>query len=107
MVSYITKDEREVCQVLQAVSKEMISMDMRTNMKRCASAFLNAREVSAQEAVFRLLSLPLFKSNFETVFVPVNLPEKRVSLLKPQPIIDSMDETDEGVFQTGLLDRSL
>ena len=54
MISYVTKDEREMGQVLKAVSNEMCSSDIRHQMKKCASAFMNSREVSAQEAVYRL-----------------------------------------------------
>ena len=82
MVAYVTKHEREIGLVLKAISKEMASETIRTQMKKCAPAFENAREVSAQESVMRLLSIPLFKSNFETVFIPIDLPEKRIRLLK-------------------------
>lgn len=64
MVAYIKKDERDMSKVLQNVAKEMYNHDWGEQLKSCANAFLNARELSAQEAVYRLLSLPLFKSSF-------------------------------------------
>ena len=59
ITSYITKDEREVGTVLQAVSKEMQNQNVSQQMKKVAYAFSNARNVSAQEAAYRILSLPL------------------------------------------------
>ncbi|VDI08177.1 Hypothetical predicted protein [Mytilus galloprovincialis] len=105
MVAYITKDEREMSQILQAVSNEANTLDFKSSMKKCASAFLNAREVSAQEAVYRLLSFPLFKSNFSTVYVPADRPEKRICLLKPISSVKDKEDEDEDVYQTSILDR--
>ena len=46
-------------ELLKQVSKECGSEDIRTQLRRLGSVFLNHREVSAQEAVYRILSLPL------------------------------------------------
>ena len=83
MVSYITKDEKEIGLLLRAIAKENLEDSFYTKMKKCGKSFLNSREISSQEATYRLLSLPLFKSNFSTIFVPADIPSKRVSLLKP------------------------
>ena len=83
MVAYITKDEREVGHLLRAIAKESKDDTFFLKMKKCGKGFLNSREVCAQEAAYRLLSIPLFKSNFSTVFVPADIPSKRISLLKP------------------------
>ena len=105
MVAYITKDEREMSHVLQAVSSEEPNEDWKQKMKRCGRAFLNAREVSAQEAVYRLLSFPLFKCSFRTVFVPADLPEKRVLLMKPKCVIQGMEDEDEDIFMKNIIDK--
>lgn len=62
MVAYITKNERDMSKVLKWVAKDMYNHDWSEQLKSCANAFLNAREL--QEAVYGLLSLPLFKSSF-------------------------------------------
>ena len=76
----MTKDEREMGQALREVSKDMGEIDVKQRMKKVAYCFLNAREVSAQEAVYRVLGLPLYRSNFQTVFIPTDLPQNRVLL---------------------------
>jgi hypothetical protein len=105
MVAYITKDEREMGNILQAVSKEAANESWSSKMKKCARAFLNARELSAQEAVYRLMSFPLFKCSFRTVFVPADLPQNRVRLLKPLSRIREMDDGQEDIFQKNIIDR--
>ncbi|XP_078312811.1 uncharacterized protein LOC144619258 [Crassostrea virginica] len=105
MVAYITKDEREMSQILQAVSKECSSIGWKDKMKNCAKSFLNAREISAQEAVYRLLSFPLFKCSFRTVFVPADLPKNRVSFLKPLSVIKAMDHDEEDIYEKSIIDK--
>ena len=51
------KSERSMSELLKQVSKECGGEDIRTQLRRLGSVFLNHREVSAQEAVYRI-SLP-------------------------------------------------
>ena len=55
--------------------------------------------------VYRLLSIPLFKSNFSTVFVPADVPEKRVAFLKPMATVMSMEDDEEDIYTTSIIDR--
>lgn len=59
IAAYMTKSERSMGELLRQVSKEFGSEDIKTQMRHLGSVFLNHREVSAQEAVYRVLSLPL------------------------------------------------
>ena len=74
-------------------------------MRSVAKKFLTHREVSAQEAVYRLLSLPLTQGSREIVFLHTDFPENRTRLFKPMSVIQSMDNDDPDVFQVGLLNR--
>ncbi|XP_030828689.1 uncharacterized protein LOC100890415 [Strongylocentrotus purpuratus] len=98
IISYVTKDEREMGQALKEVSKSYKDSDIKHRMKEVASCFLNAREVSAQEAVYRVLGLPLHRSTFQTVFIQTDLPENRVVFLKPKSILENLDEESEDVY---------
>ncbi|WAR30905.1 PIF1-like protein [Mya arenaria] len=105
ITSYITKDEREVGTVLQAVSKETRNLQVNEQMKKVAFAFSNARTVSAQEAAYRVLGLPLYVSNFTTVWIPSGLPENRIRILKSKQQLNALDDDDENVFSTNIIDR--
>ena len=105
IISYVTKDEREMGQALREVSKSMGDMNVRQKMKQVANCFLNAREVSAQEAVYRVLGLDLYSSNFRTVFIPTDLPENRVVFLKPKVVLETMEADREDVAAQTLPDR--
>jgi hypothetical protein len=92
-------------ELLKQVLKECSSEDIRTQLRRLGSVFLNHREVSAQEAVYRILSLPLKQLSRKIIFVNTAAKEDRVSLLKPINYIPGMDKESEDICQTSLIDR--
>ena len=105
IVSYVTKDEREMGQVLRAAAAELGNENVKEKMKTCAKQFLQMREVSAQEAVYRVLGLPLHKATFSTVFVSTDFKENRVKIVKPNYVINDMDDDEEDVFAKNVSDR--
>ena len=56
----------------------------RKQLSKLGTAILSSREISAQEAAFRLTGLPLTDSSRATVYVNARPPNKRVRILKPQ-----------------------
>ena len=105
ITSYVTKDEREMGLILQCVSKEMKNLNISKQMNKVADAFASSRNVSAQEAVYRLLGLPLYVSNFKTVWIPTGFPHQRVRILKTQALITAMEDDEPDIFVANLLDR--
>ena len=105
ITSYITKEEREAGTILHALSKELKDLNIKQQMRKVASTFTNARNVSAQEASYRILGLPLHMSNFKIVWIPSGFPEKRIRIIKPKHLLESLDETDEDVFCSKIIDR--
>ena len=105
IAAYMLKSERSMGELLKQVSKECGSEDIRTQLRRLGSVFLNHREVSAQEAVYRILSLPLKQLSRKVIFINTAANEDRVSLLKPMNQIQDMDEDSEDIYhQTSLID---
>ena len=105
IISYVTKDEREMGLILRAVSKEMANLGISKQMNKVADAFANSRAVSAQEAVYRLLGLPLYHSSFKTVWIPTGYPERRVRILKSQTQLASMEDGEPDIFLPNLIER--
>ena len=69
IAAYMLKSERSMGELLKQVSKESGSEDIRTQLRRLGSVFLNHRKVSAQEAAYRILSMPLKQLSRKVVFV--------------------------------------
>ena len=62
-------------------------------------------EISAQEAVYIVLQVPMRKSFRQVIFINTAPPEERVKLLKPMNEIEKMDDESEEVHSSGLLNR--
>ena len=105
IAAYMLKSERSVGELLKQVSQECGSEDIRTQLRRLGSVFLNHREVNAQEASYRILSMPLKQMSRKVVFINTAAKEDRVSLLKLINQIQDMDEDSEDIYQTSLIDR--
>jgi hypothetical protein len=107
VASYITKGQRGMSQLLrkasQVASKGQDSI--RQQLRSVANKFLNAVEISAQEAAYILLQIPMKKASRQVIFINTNPPEDRVFLLKPQDILDNLHDDDEYIQVSGLLDK--
>ena len=104
IASYMFNSEKSMGELMKQVSKECNGEEIRTQLQRLGSVFLNHGEVSAQEAVYRILSLPLKQLSRNVVFVNT-FPKDRVSLLKPMSHIQNMEEDSEDIFLTSLIGR--
>lgn len=58
----ITKEEYEMCSLMQAVGKETADQGIRQQMNKCGQAYINARSVTAQKAAYHVLRLSLCTS---------------------------------------------
>ena len=58
VASYIMKSERSMGELLN-VAAEARTEELKIQLHKVGSAFLTHREVSAQEALYRILSLPM------------------------------------------------
>ena len=105
VASYVLKTERTMSDLLKRVSQESANDDVKTQLRKLGAAFLNNREVSAQEAVYRVLSLPLNRTSRKVVFINTSPKDRRVRMLKPMSVLKDMEENDENVFLTGLLGK--
>ena len=74
--------------LLKQVAVEARTDELRTQLKKIVSAFLDHREVSAQEIVYRLLSLPMKQLSRAVVIVDTNVKKDRIAVLKGRDAID-------------------
>ncbi|XP_078311297.1 uncharacterized protein LOC144618640 [Crassostrea virginica] len=121
VISYISKTEREMGMVLKQtkIEAEEGNESARKTLKKIGSAYLNHREVSAQEAVYRVCNLKMKECSRKVVFVPVGdnptrltkpLSQlKRNSKRKGNEINDDHDENEDGddeeIWMTNIVER--
>ena len=105
VASYIIKTDRAMGVLLKQVASEARTDELKQQMRKVGSAFLTHREVSAQEAVYRILSLPMKQLSRSVVFVDTNPKNERIAVLKGKQILSQLDDDDTNVFQKSLIDR--
>ena len=105
IASYIMKHEKSMGELLNSVAKEVRDEDLSTQLRKIGSAFLTHREVSALEAVYRLLSMPMKRLSRAVVWVDTNPKAKRIAVLKDLKGLSKLEDDDTDVFQKSLVDR--
>ena len=105
VASYIMKTDRAMGVLLKQVAAEVRTSELKTQLRKIGSAFLNHREVSAQECVYRMLSMPMKQLSRSVVFVDTNAKKDRIAVLKSTDMLKQLDDEDTNVFQKSLIDR--
>ena len=67
--------------------------------------FLNATEISAQEAVYLTLQLPLTKKTRRVIFINTSPPEERTRLLKSQELLENLPENSTDIYSSNEITR--
>ena len=107
IASYITKTQRGMSELLRNACKEANTGNktIKEQVRVIGNKFLNSVEISAQEACYLTLQLPLKRSSRQIIFINTSPPEERVILLKPQSQLQNMDDEDEDIECKGLIPK--
>ena len=107
IVSCISKAQKGMSELLRQACAEARkeNSNIKQQVRDIGNKFLNSVEISAQEAVYIVLQLPMKKSSRQVVFINTAPPDERVQLLKQLNEIKEMEDDCEEVYTTGLLQR--
>ncbi|XP_062580740.1 uncharacterized protein LOC134242656 [Saccostrea cucullata] len=123
IISYISKAERELGLLLQQTKNEAVegNLNAQDAMKKVGTAYLHHREISAQEAVYRVIGLRLKECSRKVEFIPVgenpcrmSIPLKEVkkkqNISKMKEQIQSCEEqhihgSNDDIWLTNAIDR--
>lgn len=73
------------------------NLDIRNQVRIIGNKFVNAVEVSAQEAAYLLLQLPITRSSRSVVFINTSHIEDRTFLLKSKDKLEEMNPYDTDI----------
>ena len=107
IVGYISKSQRGMSSQLDAAAKEARkgNLDLKKQVRHIGNVFSNCVEVSAQEAVYLSLQIPLTKSTRDVVFVNTSTSEERVFLLKPKSSLDDLPPESTDIESDNIIQR--
>ena len=105
--SYMCKGESE--EVRKAIREALESLpaqaSSRKRLSKVGNTMLTHRELSAQEAAYRLCHLPLKENSRKVVFLNTARPEKRTRLLKSRSDLLQLEDDSSDIFIPGIFDR--
>ena len=105
--SYMCKSESE--EVRKAIRDALESLppqaSTRKHLSKIGNTMLTHRELSAQEAAYRLCHLPLKENSRKVVFLNTTRPEKRTRLLKSRSELLELEDDSSDIFAPGIFDR--
>ena len=107
IVGYISKSQRGMSAQLDAAAKEARkgNLDLKKQVRHIGNVFSNCVEVSAQEAVYLDLQIPLTKCTRDIVFINTSVPEERIFLLKPKAALDELPGESTDVESDNVIQR--
>ncbi|XP_033729556.1 uncharacterized protein LOC117318706, partial [Pecten maximus] len=107
IVSYISKSQRGISAMLDKASQEAAegNMDLKHQVRHIGNKFLNFVEVSAQEASYLILQMPLPQASRDVVFINTSIPGERVFLLKTENEINELPENSTDIHATSMIER--
>ena len=105
IVSYISKAEKEISQILDCTQREARdgNLEAKAAMKKLGAAYLHNREVSAQEAAFRVCSMQLKGCSRKVQFIPVGENPIRMSL--PLSVLKKKSDAEEEIWMSSLPEK--
>ncbi|XP_071965644.1 uncharacterized protein [Antedon mediterranea] len=99
VIGYMSKSEREMGLLLNHAASEVKegNEDARQSLRKLGNVYMNNREVSAQESIYRVCSLRLKECSRKVEFIPVGPNPVRMSL--PLSVIKNKEDDDLGFIQ--------
>ena len=107
IVGYMSKSQRGMSAQLDAAAKEARkgNFDLKKQVRHIGNVFSNCVEVSAQEAVYLALQIPLTKCTRDIVFINTSTPEERIFLLKRKSVLDELPAESTAVESDNIIQR--
>ena len=105
--TYVCKNEPNSLKsaISDAIKKLPDYASNRKRLSNIGNVLLTHRVISAQEASFRLLNLPMVYSSRTTIYIPSTPPHKQYKLLKPRKAIESLSEESTDVYVSGMHEK--
>ena len=107
ILSYITKGQRGMSKLLRKACEEAKegNKNIVNKVRHIGNKFLNAVEISAQEAVYLVMQMPLRRSSREFQFINTSDPHERTFLLKSMDKIKELPDHSVDIESDNIIKR--
>ena len=99
------KSQRGISILLQKAADEAKkgNYSVKQRLQIAGNKFLNHCKISAQEAIYILLQMPLTQSSRTFTFLNTSEPEKRIRILKPSKILKALPKDSTDILCDGIM----
>ena len=108
LCSYLMKSSGLMNRLLRVAESELRNdrnMTLKQKLVQIASKFQNCSEISAQECVYHLLSMPVSFSSREHAFIITFKQEERYSMIKSKKYLRQMADDATNVYMTSIQEK--
>ena len=107
ILSYITKGQRGMSKLLEKATEEVKlgNKDITQKVRHIGNKFLNAVEISAQEAAYLVLQMPMRRSTRNFQFINTSHPDERTFLLKKLDNIKELPDNSCDIESDNIIKR--
>lgn len=107
IINYISKVESGLSKLLRNAAKEVEGGNntLKDKLRKIANVFLNSNLMSAQEAAYCLLSLPLSKSSRQVLFINTSPRQERVTMLKRKGHLQQLSPDSEDIYMENIIQK--
>ena len=107
ILSYITKGQRGMSRLLEKASEEAKAgnKDITNRVRHIGNKFLNAVEISAQEAVYLVLQIPLRRSSRDVQFISTSPLDERTILIKKLEKLKELPDSSHDIESDNIINR--
>lgn len=107
VVDYINKVDKGLSSLLERIYRESRENNesVKQMLRERCSTYYNNSEISAQEAIYNLLSLRMTESSDSCIFINTLPPEERTYMLKSTIELQQLDENSVDCFLPNLIDH--
>jgi len=105
VLSYITKGQRGMSRLLEKATKEVKigNKNIAQRVRHIGNIFLKAVEISAQEAAYLVLQMPVRRSIRDFQFINSSHPDERAFLLKKLDKIKELPDNSCGIESDNII----
>lgn len=75
------------------------------SLGKFSNGFLNSNLMSAQEAVYHALSLPLWKNSRKTIFINIHPTQERIQMLKSKTELNALNSDSDDIFMEDIFTK--
>lgn len=108
VINYVSKVEGGMSKMLREAVKdtrENKNMDHRARMRHISNVLSNGALMSAQEAAYMNLSLPLVRNSRSTIFINTNPIDERVRMTKLEADLEELADDDTEIVMKNLSEK--